>query len=48
MTWAVLQSNGGSITSEGVYAPAVAGGFDVMARSVEDPTKSAIVRVTVK
>jgi hypothetical protein len=46
--WQVLQSNGGSVSTTGLYtAPAAAGTFQVIAISSADPTKSAIVTITV-
>jgi hypothetical protein len=42
VTWTVLESSGGTITSGGLYtAPATAGTYHVVATSVENPTKSA-------
>jgi hypothetical protein len=46
--WQVLQSNGGSVSTTGLYtAPAAAGTFQVIAISNADPTKSAAVTITV-
>ncbi len=49
VTWAVQEgATGGTITSAGVYtAPATAGTYHVVARSVADTTKSATATVTV-
>lgn len=48
ITWSVVEANGGSITSSGVYtAPATAGTYHVKAVSVADSTKSSTVTVTV-
>lgn len=47
-TWSVVEANGGSITSNGVYtAPATAGTYHVKATSGADSTKSATATVTV-
>lgn len=46
--WQVFQSNGGSVSTTGLYtAPAATGTFQVIAISSADPTKSAIVTITV-
>jgi hypothetical protein len=46
--WQVLQGNGGSISSSGLYtAPPAAGTFQIIAISKADPTKSALATVTV-
>jgi hypothetical protein len=48
VTWSVVEANGGSITSSGVYtAPATAGTYHVKATSAADMTKSATATVTV-
>ena len=48
VTWSVVEANGGSITSGGVYsAPATAGTYHVKAVSGTDSTKSATATVTV-
>jgi hypothetical protein len=48
VTWSVVETNGGTITSTGVYtAPTNAGTYHVTATSVEDATKSATTIVTV-
>jgi len=48
VTWSVVETNGGSITTGGVYtSPATAGTYHVKAVSVADKTKSAIVAIVV-
>lgn len=48
VTWSVVETTGGSITSAGVYtAPTTAGTYHVKATSVADTTKSATATVTV-
>lgn len=48
VTWSVVETGGGSVTSSGVYtAPATAGTYHVKAASAADPAKSATVSVTV-
>ena len=48
VTWAVLESGGGTVSASGLYtAPATAGTYRVRATSVADPTKSASATVTV-
>lgn len=48
VTWSVPVTNGGTISTGGLYtAPAVQGMFVVMATSIADPTKSATVTVSV-
>jgi hypothetical protein len=48
VTWSVVSSNGGSITSDGLYtAPALQGMFLVRAISAADPTKSSTATVMV-
>jgi hypothetical protein len=48
VTWSVVETNGGSITANGVYtAPATAGTYHVKAVSAADSTKSATATVTV-
>ncbi len=47
VTWSVLESGGGAITSAGTYtAPNIAGTFTVQAASVENPAK--VARATVQ
>ena len=48
VSWSVVEANGGSVTSSGVYtAPAVAGTYHVTATSVADKKKSATATITV-
>jgi hypothetical protein len=48
VTWSVLQSNGGTITTDGLYtAPSTPGTYTVVATSQADPSQTAIVNVTV-
>ncbi len=48
ITWSVVESAGGSITSTGVYtAPATAGTYHVQATSAADTSKSASATITV-
>jgi hypothetical protein len=48
VTWSVMESGGGTITSSGVYtAPTVVGTYTVKAVSAADTTKSATASVTV-
>ncbi|HET7534835.1 MAG TPA: right-handed parallel beta-helix repeat-containing protein, partial [Candidatus Didemnitutus sp.] len=48
VTWTVVETGGGSITSAGLYtAPAVAGSFHVKAVAVADNTASSLATVTV-
>lgn len=49
VTWSVQEgASGGTITSAGVYtAPQAAGAFHLMATSQADPTKSAVVPISV-
>lgn len=48
VAWSVVEANGGSITSDGVYtAPATAGTYHAKATSGADSTKSATATVTV-
>ncbi|WP_331346231.1 DUF4397 domain-containing protein [Cellvibrio sp. UBA7661] len=48
VSWSVVEANGGSVTSSGVYtAPAAAGTYHVTATSVADKKKSATATVTV-
>jgi hypothetical protein len=48
VTWSVVESNGGSISSSGVYtAPSIEGTYHVKAISTADPTKSATATVSV-
>jgi len=48
VTWSVVESGGGSITSAGVYtAPATAGTYHVVATSVADSRRSATAEVVV-
>jgi len=49
VTWKVMESNGGSVSTTGVYmAPGSAGVYHVIATSNADATKSATATVTVK
>ena len=49
VSWSVMESNGGSVNTTGLYSsPAVEGDYHVMATSVEDPSKSAMATVTVQ
>lgn len=49
VTWSILDPNGGAITPAGVYtAPAARGTYRVAATSVYDPTKQAVIPVTVQ
>ena len=48
VTWSVVETNGGTITSSGAYtAPVTAGTFHVKATSTADSSKSAVATVTV-
>jgi Tol biopolymer transport system component len=48
VTWAVTESNGGSITSAGLYtAPKNVGSFHIVATSTQDKSKSATASVDV-
>lgn len=48
VTWNVVEENGGSITSSGVYtAPATAGTYHVKATSTADTTRSATAAIAV-
>ncbi len=48
VTWTVLQAQGGTISSSGLYtAPATPGTYHVVATSVADPSKSATATVRV-
>ena len=48
VTWSVVEANGGTVTTGGVYtAPALAGTYHVKASSVQDPTKSSTATVNV-
>lgn len=48
VTWSVIETSGGSITSAGVYtAPGTAGTYHVTAVSAADPTKSATATTNV-
>ncbi|KAF0221285.1 MAG: hypothetical protein FD174_423 [Geobacteraceae bacterium] len=48
VTWSVVETNGGSITSAGVYtAPATAGTYHVKAASAADTSKSATATVII-
>jgi hypothetical protein len=49
VTWSVQESNGGSITADGLYtAPQTRGTFHVIATSQYDPTKTAVATVSVQ
>lgn len=48
VTWSVVETNGGTITQDGMYtAPSLPGTFRIKAASQADPTKSAMVSVPV-
>jgi hypothetical protein len=48
VTWSVAETNGGAVSSAGVYtAPQAAGVYSVVATSVADPRKSARATITV-
>lgn len=48
VTWSIEESNGGSITSAGVYtAPAFSGSYHVQATTVATPAQQAVYAVTV-
>ena len=48
ITWSVQEAGGGTISPEGVYtAPNASGTYHVVATSQFDPTKSAVVTITV-
>lgn len=48
VTWAVQEAAGGSVTAAGVYTgPSNGGTYHAVATSVADPTKSAVIAVTV-
>jgi hypothetical protein len=48
VTWTVQQVDGGSVTAAGVYtAPQSAGTYHVLARSVEDPARTATATLLV-
>ncbi len=48
VTWSVVESGGGTITSTGVYtAPATSGTYHVVATSVADPRRSATAEAVV-
>ncbi len=49
LTWSVIEENGGTVTSNGLYrAPETQGTYHVKATSMVDSSKSAIATVTVK
>lgn len=48
VAWSVVEANGGTITSSGVYtAPTTAGSYHVKATSVADPSESAVTTVMI-
>ncbi|MBI1754598.1 MAG: Ig-like domain-containing protein [Acidobacteria bacterium] len=49
VAWTILEANGGSISSTGLYtAPALPGAYTVKATSLADPTKSVSAAITVR